>query len=97
MHDSDYNVDEPNYRGPGMYRHYKGGSYFVYGLALQEDHKDRTYVVYKPMTAGSLLEDRPEDFWARELGDFNAVVVLDGAVPCSQAPRVPRFEFVSPV
>lgn len=26
-----------NYRGPGMYRHYKGGFYHVLGLALQED------------------------------------------------------------
>ena len=83
-----------NYVGPGMYRHYKGGTYFVYGLALQEDDFNRTYVVYKPMTTSSLLDDYKEDFWARELGDFNAQVP---DVAWSDPATVPRFEFVSPV
>jgi hypothetical protein len=108
---TDYNVDQANYRGPGMYRHYKGGTYFVYGLALQENtvtkrdkngeieqvgegHDEVTFVVYKPMTTGSLLEGRPEDFWARELGDFNAQVP---DVAWSGDATVPRFEWVSPV
>jgi len=93
-----------NYRGPGRYRHYKGGEYFVLGLALQEDTVDndeKVFVIYKPLTPGSMLENRLEDFWARELGDFNAQITPE--VPLSQEPRVgmkqqyepiPRFTFV---
>lgn len=74
-----------NYQGPGKYEHYKGGKYRVLGLALQEntvvkpddddrifEHTDPTvFVIYQPLTPGSMLENRSEDFWARELDDFN--------------------------
>jgi hypothetical protein len=40
------------------------------------------FVIYHPLTPGSLLERRAEDFWARELGDFNAMVEREhGPVP----------------
>lgn len=57
-----------NYQGPGVYKHYKGGSYDVIGLAVKEDTVDKentredsieivgqVLVVYKPLTSGSLL------------------------------------------
>src|SRR5213595_86509 len=62
------------YEGEGIYRHYKGGLYEVLGLALQEDDLNRTYVIYRPLSPTSMLDDRPEEFWARELGDFNEQV-----------------------
>lgn len=35
-------MPEPNYQGPGKYRHYKGGEYQVLGLAIREEtaHKE---------------------------------------------------------
>lgn len=77
-------MSQRGYSGPGRYRHYKGGQYEVLGLAIQEDTVDkgagdgfagaRTFVIYRPLSPGSLLEYRAEDFWARELSDFNATV-----------------------
>jgi hypothetical protein len=83
-----------NYDGPGRYRHHKGSEYEVLGLALREDSLDKaddpkggeTFAIYRPLTPGSLLERRAEDFWARELGDF------DAAVPG----RGPRFRKLEP-
>jgi hypothetical protein len=58
-----------SYEGPGSYRHYKGGEYQVLGLSVPEADSDqrgfdpsdpeRMYVVYMPLTPGSLL-DPPE-------------------------------------
>ena len=77
----------PNYQGPGIYRHYKGGEYLVLGLGLKEDTVNKravpndvyaewrvpevVCVVYMPLTPGSMLESRDETFWLRELSDFN--------------------------
>jgi hypothetical protein len=94
---SDYNVDPVNYRGPGRYKHYKGGEYEVIGLAVQEDTVDKIvdpglggiqFVIYRPLTPGSVLDVRPEDFWARELGDFNEQV---GAPEGGYEPRFERM------
>lgn len=93
-----------NYQGPGTYRHYKGGSYEVLGLALQEDSIEKsgglvgdagiTFVIYRPLSPGSLLETRKQDFWARELSDFNAGVVVpqDGTDDGVWEAPAPRFE-----
>lgn len=84
------------YSGPGRYRHYKGGEYDVLGVALREDSIDKggavspvasageQFVIYRPLTPGSLLERRAEDFWARRLDDFNAMVEREHG-------KVPRF------
>ncbi len=84
------------YSGPGRYRHYKGGEYEVLGVALREDSIDKggvmppeqspgvQFVIYRPLTPRSLLEKRAEDFWARELSDFNAMVEREHG-------QVPRF------
>lgn len=86
-----------NYQGPGKYRHYKGGFYHVLGLGLceetviktgQSEHADAgpeiTRVIYMPISKGSLLEARREDYWLRKLDDFNDWVEIDGEA-------VPRF------
>jgi len=71
-----------NYQGMGTYEHYKGGRYYVQGLALEESRKgqpdETVYVVYRPLTEGSLLDTRAETFWAREIGDFNELIGIDG-------------------
>lgn len=86
-----------NYQGPGRYRHYKGGEYEVLGLALSEETVDKpsdpkngpgreweeTRVIYRPLTPGSMLEHRDEDFWSRELSVFNEQAGMPGQ---------PRFE-----
>jgi hypothetical protein len=117
-----------NYRGPGIYRHYKGGLYDIFGLALWEpmagkedsdvnladrlvefanefaavdwDHtheetlerdrkmllraaellSEQKFVIYAPMTPGSMLEDLPGvEFWARGKQDFDADVPVPDA------------------
>lgn len=94
MPESDYNVDQANYRGPGKYRHYKGGEYLVLGLALQEDDLRRTFVIYKPLGHTNLLDDFTEDFWARELGDFNAQVEDVAWREGDKLATIARFTFI---
>jgi hypothetical protein len=107
-----------NYKGPGIYRHYKGGEYEVIGLAVREETvlkpgdvgyalakmnhtpTGTTVVVYKPLTPGSILEERTETMWTRELADFNEQRVrvrIDGTEALGDAGvgYVPRFEFIS--
>lgn len=84
------------YSGPGRYRHYKGGEYEVLGLAVREESKEAgwvTEVVYRPLTPGSLLDDREEAFWTRVLDDFNAEV--RGVGPECVGAVIPRFERVT--
>lgn len=50
---------------------------------IGEGHEEMTFVIYMPLTPGSMLEDRREMFWARELADFDA-----------QLPQGPRFAWV---
>jgi hypothetical protein len=90
-----------NYRGPGKYRHYKGGEYFVLGLALQENDLRKTFVIYKPLQFSNLLDDYKEDFWARELDDFNAQVRIphgQGSAPGAEGQpsntHIARFTFI---
>lgn len=94
------------YEGPGVYEHYKGGRYEVLGPALKEDTVVKAdapdagpevqLVIYRPLTPGSLLELREEDFWARERSDFDAEVEVPwGSSGVLLTPRwclVPRFQ-----
>lgn len=89
--------DHGGYQGIGIYEHYKGGKYFVVGLALREESKDLgewlTEVIYAPMTEGSLLEQRQETFWTRLLTNFNEKV--DGPEMNIGGPEmVPRFRLL---
>jgi hypothetical protein len=51
-------------------------------------HVNLAVVIYRPLTPGSMLEGRDEDFWSRPLDDFNATVNNPGHMPA----LVPRFE-----
>lgn len=52
--------------------------------------RETTRVIYQPLTDGSMLEERREDFWTRKLDDFNETVVITSDPPMP-GPRVPRF------
>jgi len=91
------------YEGPGIYRHYKGGEYEVIGLAIREATKGTDHeimdVIYKPLTPGSILENRPDvEHWSRPLDEpdedsFNdkvPKVAENGQVFAGFS--VPRFE-----
>jgi DNA-directed RNA polymerase subunit RPC12/RpoP len=86
---------EPNYRGPGRYRHFRGTEYEVLGLAADEETKlqGQTRVIYKPLTSGSILEGREESFWGRLLSDFNAQVFVSGS-GTEERETIPRFHKV---
>jgi hypothetical protein len=86
-----------NYKGPGIYRHYKGGEYRVVGLAAEEA-TFTPVVIYRPngeimpadvkeKTGGVLVS-----YWTRPLSSFNG----DGAVPDAKGldMTVPRFVYV---
>jgi hypothetical protein len=88
-----------NYRGPGRYRHYKGGVYDVIGVGLEEATL-RYVVVYRP--ASGWPNDVPAaQFWTRPLDGFNAMVPnpawtgrrADGVRFVSRF--VPRFELMA--
>lgn len=57
----------PGYRGPGTYRHMKGGLYRVHGLGRHEGTGEQ-FVVYEPIDG-----DAPS-FWLRPREDFDAIV-----------------------
>lgn len=94
-------MSDVNYQGPGRYRHYKGCEYEVLGLALKEDTVDKsvddlfsgtTFVIYRQLTGVSFIHNRQEDFWARELSDFDETVDVqefEGHF------KIPRFKKIS--
>jgi hypothetical protein len=66
---------------PGIYRHYKGQEYQVYGLAMHSETRE-SLVVYR-----CLYGDY--SWWTRPLDMFNEQVEVAGE-------WVPRFEYVRP-
>ncbi|MCP5161825.1 MAG: DUF1653 domain-containing protein [Hahellaceae bacterium] len=63
---------------PGIYRHYKGNDYRVYGVAIHSETLE-TLVVYQPLYGEGRL-------WVRPLTMFTETVLVDGE-------PVARFEF----
>ncbi len=66
---------------PGLYRHYKGGEYEVYGVAVHSEDMSNL-VVYRPLYGDRKL-------WVRPLTMFVEEVSVDGQ-------NVPRFAYVGP-
>ena len=64
---------------PGKYRHYKGGEYQVYDIAVHSEDES-AYVVYRPLYGESKL-------WIRPLDMFLENVEVDGKLS-------PRFAYV---
>lgn len=63
----------------GLYRHYKGNTYNVIGVAKHSEDETEL-VVYRPTYGERAL-------WVRPLDMFNEDVEVDGE-------RIPRFEFI---
>lgn len=63
----------------GKYRHFKGGEYAVYGVAMHSESEEQL-VVYSPLYGERGL-------WVRPLAMFEQTVERDGKI-------LPRFEFV---
>jgi hypothetical protein len=64
---------------PGLYRHYKGGTYQVIGVARHSE-TDEQLVVYRCVYDNNSL-------WVRPLAMFLETVLVDGHT-------VPRFELL---
>ena len=64
---------------PGLYRHYKGGTYFVLGTARHSEIPDQLMVIY----ANSKGENwaRPAEMWSEEVTS-----------PENPDLKVPRFQ-----
>lgn len=94
---------EQNYKGPGRYRHYKGGEYEVLGLGRSE-------FLGRPLRTGlgdpildvvyRMFEPDPMslfDFWLRPLDDFNAQVRIESELGAANDLFVPRFEKIDDI
>ncbi len=62
---------------PGLYRHYKGGTYRAFFVGRMSEARDQEYVVYESLEKGSI--------WLRPLKMFMEDVEVDGKA-------MPRFE-----
>lgn len=78
---------DANYKGSGIYRHYKGDDYYIYGLIVKEEEKPdglsraeqiawvndpaNHWVAYAPLSPGSLLFESEVMMWSRRLRVFN--------------------------
>lgn len=69
---------------PGIYEHYKGGRYLVFGEGIHTETREKG-VVYKPLY--EVLD--PEEFQFRPSEMFLEQVEVDGQ-------QVPRFKLVEP-
>lgn len=64
---------------PGLYKHFKGGTYQAFFLAKHSEDREREFVVYKSLEQGSM--------WIRPLEMFMEEVERDGY-------RGPRFQYL---
>lgn len=80
------------YDGPGVYRHYKGGTYRVLGMVLNENNKQPMVLYHDTL----LLKDEvfmapPGRVWVRPLDNFNEVVNGVGGTVADGTPRFTRI------
>jgi len=75
----------------GRYRHYKGRSYEVLGLAMHSETNEKM-VLYRPLYACPELHDEygPDPWFVRPYAMFHEQVVVGGR-------SVPRFEYEGPM
>lgn len=91
------------YEGPGLYEHYKGGTYLVYGVGIHESRRTR-HVIYTSLDSvhqerRMMLSDAT--FVIRPLNDEDVEDVDREAEPFNKPVRVgsesqaPRFRKVA--
>ncbi len=71
-------ADYPSALATGLYRHYKGKDYVVYG-SVTHSETEEVLVLYAPVTQAD-----PARLWVRPLAMFSESVDSDGEI-------VPRF------
>ena len=72
---------------PGIYQHYKGPQYEVFGTARHSETEE-LLVVYRPLYGEAFEQDQPwGDIWVRPFDMFQEAVEIDGR-------SVPRFEYL---
>lgn len=81
-----------NYQGPGVYQHYKGGQYAVFGLAKHTETEE-VFVVYMSTKAEVDVMEIPDRvrMFARPLSMFNEQVGGVGGTPVDAVPRFRRI------
>jgi hypothetical protein len=67
-------MEQPTIR-PGVYRHFKGGLYQVFGVAHLVDSSDY-FVVYRSIKSGPTKGE--DQFALRRLAEFAGVVIREG-------------------
>lgn len=67
----------------GIYRHFKGGIYQVFGTVRDANYDARVTVLYAPLAPNGL----PGERWVRTVEHFNSMVRVDDA-------DVPRYEYL---
>lgn len=92
------------YEGPGLYAHYKGGVYYVLGVAehesdTREDGTPVQLVVYISLSKDHQLDrhERGADFVLRPYGPHDGVDPFNDEVQGPDDFYVPRFRKVGPV
>lgn len=77
-----------SYEGPGIYRHYKGGLYRVWGVGGTEAG-DQRYVVYTSLSAQHELArlDRGVDFILRPLKSIDGIDAFDAKAGIARSNR----------
>jgi hypothetical protein len=70
---------------PGLYRHYKGNHYRVYGYAVHTETEEDLVLYYRVESVDKCLVSFKETIWARPEKMFNELVEVEGS-------RVRRFE-----
>ncbi|MDX1696022.1 MAG: DUF1653 domain-containing protein [Ketobacteraceae bacterium] len=66
---------------PGVYRHYKGNEYQVYGVATHSETEE-PLVVYRTLYGN-------HDLWVRPYAMFTETLMVDGR-------ETPRFQWIRP-
>ncbi|NTS77838.1 DUF1653 domain-containing protein [Catenovulum sp. SM1970] len=69
----------------GVYKHFKGNLYRVFGTAKHSEN-EQVHVVYKPLY-GDEVNDETADWWIRPLAMFDETITRDGKT-------MKRFEWV---
>lgn len=72
-------ADYPSAIETGLYRHYKGKDYVVYG-SVTHSETEEVLVLYAPV-----VQAEPARLWVRPLAMFSESVDIDGAT-------LPRFQ-----
>jgi len=64
---------------PGLYRHFKGGTYRAWFVGRSSEARDQEFVIYQSLDLGFI--------WIRPLAMFLEEVDVNGK-------KIPRFEYV---